>query len=272
LYKTTSIFDRKSIKFDQYNLYLSKSLLTNRTSYKNKKKLPMKKIIAILLLISTNSFFANIAISQVTPVDCNNLSLENSTFNISPIYNFITIQITSSDSISAVYPQYEILLEDNAIITPANEVFGSILSAGSPEYLIFEMTFLSTSFANFTEVNGFVHVLDSDSPGDTIANCYLPITIILAGSTSIDESAAQNHSYKVFPNPADAISCFGFSNPHFKNCSLALSNSNGEIVRKIEGIRTEKIVLHRENLAAGIYYFYISNETEIIFSGQLIFE
>jgi hypothetical protein len=251
-------------------IYSNKFLPIRITS--NKKIITMKKILSLLLITALNGFFINTTRAQVATVDCNNLSLQNSIFTISPANNTITTEITSTDSVSAVYPQYEILLEDASIITPANAAFGSILSAGFPEDLVFEMTFQSTSFANFIEVEGFVHVLDSDSPGDTTANCYLPITIILEGSTSIDESFIQNHSYKVFPNPSNAIANIAFSNPNYKNCSLVLFNSYGEVVRKTEGIRTEKIILHRENLAPGIYYFHISNDAEVLVSGKLIFE
>jgi hypothetical protein len=232
----------------------------------------MKKIVALLLIITLHGFFINMAKAQLTSVDCNNLSLGISTFNISPVYNFITVQISSLDSVSAVYPQYEILLEDNSIISPASEVFGSLLAAGYPEYLTFEMAFTSSSFANFTEVNGVIHILDSDSPGDTIANCYLPITIILTGATSVEENASAKGSYKVMPNPSESIASIEFSNPQLKNCSLVLFNSNGEAVRKTAGMRVEKISLNREDLAAGIYYFHISNDTERIVSGKLIFE
>jgi Secretion system C-terminal sorting domain len=232
----------------------------------------MKKIVALLLIITLLGFFINVSVAQVASVDRNNLSLENSTFNISPVYNFITVQISSLDSVSEVYPQYEILLEDNSIISTANLVFGSILAAGYPEYLIFDMAFMSSSFGDFTEINGFLHVLDSVSPGDTIANCYLPITIILTGPTSVEENAATKGSFKVMPNPSESIVSIEFSNPQLKNCSLVLFNSNGVVVRKTAGKRSEKVAPDREDLAARIYYFHISNDSEIIVSGKLISE
>jgi hypothetical protein len=161
----------------------------------------MKKrinIIVLILLISFNSNAQNnypikrttscskYASSQLNIIDCNNVTYLEDTFYVSLNNNRITNTIFYNDSISMIYPNHCLVLDDSSLISVSyfTGVFNTGLNCHIFTHLTqnstrdtldfdFEVIFGSNSFSNNTVVNGNLVLSDLNS------TCTNPITIIL---------------------------------------------------------------------------------------------
>lgn len=75
---------------------------------------------------------------------------------------------------------------------------------------------------------------------------------------------------RMFPHPFKDQLQVEFDNPQGKSYSLRLLNSQGQMVRQIEDIRSSRIVLDRENLASGIYLIELRGKQ--LYSGKVLVE
>jgi len=155
-------------------------------------------IIVIILLISFNSNAQNnypikrttscskYASSQLNIIDCNNVTYLEDTFYVSLNNNRITNTIFYNDSISMIYPNHCLVLDDSSLINVS--YFTGIFNTGLNCHIFthltqnstrdtldfdFEVIFGSNSFSNNTVVNGNLVLSDLNS------TCTNPITIIL---------------------------------------------------------------------------------------------
>ena len=82
-----------------------------------------------------------------------------------------------------------------------------------------------------------------------------------------------NHSkyYLFSPNPFSEQTILLFNAP-VKNARLTIYSSNGQMVRQIENIYGEKVILNREHLLSGIYFVSLIEDNRLIISGKLIID
>ena len=126
------------------------------------------------------------ASSQLNIIDCNNVTYLEDTFYVSLNNNRITNTIFYNDSISMIYPNHCLVLDDSSLISVSyfTGVFNTGLNCHIFTHLTqnstrdtldfdFEVIFGSNSFSNNTVVNGNLVLSDLNS------TCTNPITIIL---------------------------------------------------------------------------------------------
>ncbi|MBL4657027.1 MAG: T9SS type A sorting domain-containing protein [Flavobacteriales bacterium] len=76
----------------------------------------------------------------------------------------------------------------------------------------------------------------------------------------------------VYPNPSEDRFTIKFDNAQKNNCMVALYNMQGQLVRTINGITTDRVEIERQNLTNGLYFFHLRTDRKIIATGKLTLE
>ncbi len=80
-----------------------------------------------------------------------------------------------------------------------------------------------------------------------------------------EEGIAEIRSY---PNPFNYWTQIDFENPRKQPYQLIVTDMSGKIVRIVDNIRDNKVILLRENLPQGFYLFELKGEK--VYRGKLI--
>ncbi len=141
--------------------------------------------------------------AQGSQVDCNNVSLAFSSWYVGPSFPVLTDTIHYVDPMLIAYPQAELILLDQSIITVVGSPPVQTLLQ-YPDYstmdLSYDLQFVTTDFSDPTFVPALVHLFHVVSPGDSDVTCYMPLEIVLIGGTAgIDEYA--NTGVMMWPIP-----------------------------------------------------------------------
>jgi len=135
-------------------------------------------------------FYSIIGISFSQAIDCNNITYNQDIFYVSPQNNIITNTIFYNDSISMIYPNHCLILEDSSLITV--RYFTGLFNTGFDCHIFthltqnstrdtldfqFEVTFNSLFFEDNATVNGNLILSDIST------TCINPVTIILYNDT-----------------------------------------------------------------------------------------
>ena len=146
----------------------------------------MKNYLSILYVAIINFSIINFSFSQTNVIDCNNVTYLEDTFYVSLNDNMISNTIFYNDSISMIYPNHCLILDDSSLITV--RYFTGVFNTGFDCHIFthltqnssrdtldfdFEVTFNSNNFPNHTVVNGNLVLSDMNS------TCTNPVTIIL---------------------------------------------------------------------------------------------
>jgi hypothetical protein len=78
-------------------------------------------------------------------------------------------------------------------------------------------------------------------------------------------------SFKLYPNPTNQSTTLEFSNPT-QNCILTLYDLRGQVVRTIKNITSDKVVIERQSLTSGLYFFQLGTDRQTIATGKLTIE
>lgn len=96
--------------------------------------------------------------------------------------------------------------------------------------------------------------------------------IIENHSTFINQLNDESHNIKIYPNPVTDKMEIEFLNPQNLVSSIAIYNIQGKIVKKIEGINSDRFLVNREGLHSGTYFLIIQNESQISHKQKIILE
>ncbi len=88
-------------------------------------------------------------------------------------------------------------------------------------------------------------------------------------TTSILEKHNYN-SFIIYPNPTNNKSTIEFNNFLQKNHTLKLYDIQGRIVKTIDNITSDIIIIDTDNLIDGLYFFQLNTNKEVRFTGKLI--
>lgn len=80
----------------------------------------------------------------------------------------------------------------------------------------------------------------------------------------------ENRKVNIYPNPVTEYSLIEFDNEENKTYAFTLYNINGQKIRKISDIRTNRIELEITDLSRGIYFFHLNSDTGSYFKGNFI--
>ena len=196
----------------------------------------MKNCLSILYVAIINFSIINFSFSQTNVIDCNNVTYLEDTFYVSLNDNMISNTIFYNDSISMIYPNHCLILDDSSLITV--RYFTGVFNTGFDCHIFthltqnssrdtldfdFEVTFNSNNFPNNTVVNGNLVLSDMNS------TCTNPVTIILQNGM-LNLTGITNHSNKKLIKTIDFLGREIIPKP---NVPLIKIYDDGSIERKI---------------------------------------
>jgi len=122
----------------------------------------------------------------------------------------------------------------------------------------------STAAAEFSgnQPNGYDHFLIKT---DSLGNFPDPTAASVPGSE-------RHISLYVFPVPTKDFVALSFENPGRKKITAQLFSSYGEMVRTYGGFQGNKLLIKKEDLAGGCYFFLVYSAEELVSKGKIIFE
>jgi hypothetical protein len=82
-------------------------------------------------------------------------------------------------------------------------------------------------------------------------------------------SNADNYSVKIYPNPFSLQTTLQ-TDKFFKNATLTVYNSLGQIVKEIKNISGQTITLHRDNLASGLYFIRLTEDNKTFATKKIV--
>jgi photosystem II stability/assembly factor-like uncharacterized protein len=88
------------------------------------------------------------------------------------------------------------------------------------------------------------------------------------GETGINETPGYGN-YKIYPNPFDNSATLTFDNSKKKNHTLTLYDKQGRLVRTITDITTDRVIIKKDNLTSGQYFFQLRNNRVVRANGKL---
>jgi hypothetical protein len=102
---------------------------------------------------------------------------------------------------------------------------------------------------------------------------YRDFTVYLEGPDAISETVARN-SLSVFPNPFTDQAQIKFENDlkDIGNCTLKIYDVIGSFVKEETFINSGSMIINRDQLSAGLFYFCLYNEEKILGTGKFIIE
>jgi len=78
--------------------------------------------------------------------------------------------------------------------------------------------------------------------------------------------------WELFPIPTNNQTTLKFNNIAWENCTLNVFDIRGQIVKTIDNIITNQVIIEKTSLPGGLYFFQLQNASRIIAKGKLIFE
>ena len=112
----------------------------------------------------------------------------------------------------------------------------------------------------------------TDTTGGLNIDMYL-VKINASGILSVHDENSESINVSAYPNPFNDYATIEFDNHDSKEFSLKILNLQGQVVSTIDKITTEHVVIERNNLESGLYFFQLlCNDKQVIATGKLILE
>jgi hypothetical protein len=87
--------------------------------------------------------------------------------------------------------------------------------------------------------------------------------------TNVNEIQAIPIKIKIYPNPLTDQTTLQ-TDKLLKKASLTVYNPFGQIVKQIENLSGQKIILQQDNLPSGLYYIHLTQDNKIIATEKLL--
>ncbi len=130
---------------------------------------------------------------------------------------------------------------------------------------------INTQFIQFTLMGTRNSGLDNDSYFDDL---FLKIGQINddcgAGIDGIHTATEPVEDLIVTPNPFSTIGVIHFSSNNYTQFQFNIKNSLGQIVHSAVDIQSDQIIIHKEKMSSGLYYFEILSKNKLIGKGQFV--
>jgi hypothetical protein len=141
-----------------------------------------------------------------------------------------------------------------------------IASGGTPGY--------TYSWAPGAYINDTITNLCANTYSLTITDnngCVSTDTVNISIATEIKDLNSSS-PFLLYPNPTNQFATLEFKNPIKQNCTLTLYDLRGQLLRTMQNITTEKVVIEKQNLVGGLYFFKLCTGTQIIATGKFTIE
>ncbi|MBL0343647.1 MAG: T9SS type A sorting domain-containing protein [Bacteroidetes bacterium] len=88
-------------------------------------------------------------------------------------------------------------------------------------------------------------------------------------SVGINETDNQTTDIKIYPNPFSSSTTL-HTNYLLKNATLTVYNLYGQVVKQINKLSGQTIILQRDNLSSGLYFIHLTEDNKILTTDKLI--
>ena len=110
----------------------------------------------------------------------------------------------------------------------------------------------------------------TDTVGTIDSDMYLVKVNSLGVSVQIHKNSLVN--VNAYPNPFTNYTTIKFDNIMNQNYSFILLNDQGQIVKRINNFSGRELIIKKENLTKGLYFFHIVVDEESIVTGKLVIQ
>ena len=86
----------------------------------------------------------------------------------------------------------------------------------------------------------------------------------------INPTKIRSANVEIFPNPFAQQATFKFPNPDKLNYSLVITNTLGQVVNTISDVRKGEIMINRDGLSTGVYFYQLACDGQRVASGKLM--
>ena len=76
--------------------------------------------------------------------------------------------------------------------------------------------------------------------------------------------------FRLQPNPFRTATTIQFANPNAATFKVELFDQTGRVVRSIENVRGEQVMIDREDLSSGVYHLRLTGDQ--IYNAKLVIE
>jgi hypothetical protein len=108
--------------------------------------------------------------------------------------------------------------------------------------------------------------------GGTQINTILNADNLSFASANEIQEYGNDSSWTLSPNPFIDHTWLKFKNLNHEKFVLTIYNTNGQLVKTIDNIYTDRVRIEKDNLANGLYFFKLYNYKMVIASGKLMTE
>jgi len=198
------------------------------------------------------------AIVSMAPASANG-QLESTLADVSSIDDPVLILVANNDT----FQDYHVAL--------AQMTYDTLIAAGKTTTL--------TIYPDY-DSNGDSVINGSDDGHELFFAVQYPywadvINFLNANSCSssgLNNPGKETMKPKIYPNPFYDRTVMEFSNPKQENHTLTLYDLQGRLVRTITEITTGQIIIEKDNLISGLYFFQLRNYSQVCASGKLTLE
>lgn len=78
-----------------------------------------------------------------------------------------------------------------------------------------------------------------------------------------------NVSWKIYPNPFHESTLLTFDNKNIHDAKLTIFDSKGRLVRTIENIHNNEVLIERQEMSKGLYLFKLQSKNQVLVSGKM---
>jgi hypothetical protein len=96
--------------------------------------------------------------------------------------------------------------------------------------------------------------------------------VVTVNPVGVHEYNKQNSSSKIYPNPFTDKTTFEYINPNKESCTLTIYDIQGQLKRTINNITANKVIIEKESLTNGLYFYILKSKENIVTTGKLIVE
>jgi hypothetical protein len=134
------------------------------------------------------------------------------------------------------------------------------------------LTETTTETVTMSNASISISAIISKDTSVTMTETSVIPTITTYCSTIIPDKNDNIQSYFLYPNPTSHNAILQFNNPTKDSFTFLLYNTYGNVVKKLNDITTDNIIIERQALATGLYFFQLISNNKIVTTGKLVIE
>lgn len=92
----------------------------------------------------------------------------------------------------------------------------------------------------------------------------------IGGVPVVVKEIINNGNWIIYPNPFSDFALLTFDNSKNEKYTLSLFNIKGQLVLTIGNVTTDKVIIEKDNLTSGLYFFQLRTDTQIRATGKLV--